>query len=54
MTWQEPGAIKARHFNALWRVLDERRPFVYGWRQALWLRRMVGEGLVRFFQGLRS
>lgn len=46
--------IKTRHYNAMWRVLKERRPFVYSASQAFWLRRMIGEGFVRFFQILAT
>lgn len=46
--------IKTRHYNAMWRVLRDKRVFVYSWSQAFWLRRMVGEGFVRFFQGLKD
>ena len=52
--YKEPTHVKTRHFNSLWRVVDQKRYFVYGWRQAHFLRRMVAVGFVRFFQALRS
>lgn len=54
MTWEEPRIIRRRHFHGLWRVLDGRRFFVYGWAQAHWLRRLVGQGFVEFFWALRG